>query len=336
MPDEQPVISTALGSPWPISTDSCPTRVRRRCEPSRSRRPARSGSTRSPIRSSQSPGDAIVRVDASGVCGSDLHIYHGRVAIEPGFTIGHEYVGEVVAAGDGVSPSPLATACWAPIARRATSASSARRGDFHKCDRGRVFGHGKLLGELQGAQAELLLVPTADLTLRKVPERDVGRRRAVRRRRDGHRLPRGRRDRGRAKGDAVAVLGLGPVGLCAVQAALAAGAGKVIAVDTVADRLEMARVIRRRARSPHRGRPQGGGQGGDRGTRRRRHDRRGRASRCLRPRLPADPQVRHGLRHRRLRRADGGAHGNRLDQGADREDRPRERDQARGPGARRR
>ncbi len=44
------------------------------------------------------------------------------------------------------------------------------RGDFHKCDHGRVFGHGKLLGELQGAQAELLLVPNADLTLRKVPD----------------------------------------------------------------------------------------------------------------------------------------------------------------------
>src|SRR3712207_9231568 len=49
------------------------------------------------------PDDAIVRVTATGVCGSDLHIYHGRVQIEPGFTIGHEYVGEVVAAGDAVS-----------------------------------------------------------------------------------------------------------------------------------------------------------------------------------------------------------------------------------------
>ena len=45
------------------------------------------------------PADAIVRIDASGVCGSDLHIYHGRVKIEPGFTIGHEYVGTVIAAG---------------------------------------------------------------------------------------------------------------------------------------------------------------------------------------------------------------------------------------------
>ena len=45
-----------------------------------------------------------------------------------------------------------------------------RRGDFHKCDEGRVFGHGKTLGSLQGAQAEQVLVPHANLTLRRVPE----------------------------------------------------------------------------------------------------------------------------------------------------------------------
>jgi threonine dehydrogenase-like Zn-dependent dehydrogenase len=47
--------------------------------------------------------DAIVQIEASGVCGSDLHIYHGRVKIEPGFTIGHEYVGTVTAVGDEVA-----------------------------------------------------------------------------------------------------------------------------------------------------------------------------------------------------------------------------------------
>ena len=46
--------------------------------------------------------DAVVRVEATGVCGSDLHIYHGRVAIEPGFTLGHEFVGTVTATGDAV------------------------------------------------------------------------------------------------------------------------------------------------------------------------------------------------------------------------------------------
>jgi threonine dehydrogenase-like Zn-dependent dehydrogenase len=47
--------------------------------------------------------DAIVSIDASGICGSDLHIYHGRVKIEPGFTIGHEFVGTVLAVGDDVT-----------------------------------------------------------------------------------------------------------------------------------------------------------------------------------------------------------------------------------------
>jgi 2-desacetyl-2-hydroxyethyl bacteriochlorophyllide A dehydrogenase len=186
------------------------------------------------------PGDAIVRVEASGVCGSDLHIYHGRVAIEPGFTIGHEFVGTVVAAGDEVSrvregDRVLGTYCTA-----CGECFFCRRGDFHKCDHGRVFGHGETLGSLQGAQADMLLVPNADLTLRPVPdglsddvalfagdvmgtgyhavaETEVG------------------------AGDSVAVLGLGPVGLCAVQAARAAGAESVIAIDTVPERLEMAR-----------------------------------------------------------------------------------------------
>lgn len=48
------------------------------------------------------PDEAIVRVEATGICGSDLHIYHGRVAIEPGFILGHEYVGTVVATGEDV------------------------------------------------------------------------------------------------------------------------------------------------------------------------------------------------------------------------------------------
>ena len=46
--------------------------------------------------------DAVVRIEASGICGSDLHIYHGRVPVEQGFTIGHEFVGTVLAVGDDV------------------------------------------------------------------------------------------------------------------------------------------------------------------------------------------------------------------------------------------
>ena len=186
--------------------------------------------------------EAIVRVEASGVCGSDLHIYHGRVAVEPGFVIGHEYVGTVVAVGDGVrrvreGDRVLGTYCTA-----CGECFFCKRGDFHKCDHGRVFGHGKTLGSLQGAQAELLLVPHADLTLRLVPEGmsdDVALFAGDVMGTGYHAVA----ETGVEPGSVVAVLGLGPVGLCAVQAGLAAGARAVVAVDSVDERLELARAL---------------------------------------------------------------------------------------------
>jgi len=174
------------------------------------------------------------------VCGSDLHIFHGRVAIEPGFIIGHEYVGTVVAAGDAVGSVAVGDRVLGCFQVACGTCSLCRAGNFHRCERSRTFGHGAALGALQGTQAELALVPHADLTLRRVPDgmgADValfagdvmgtGYHAAVPVR----------------SGDAVAVLGLGPVGLCAVQAARAAGAAQVIAIDAVEARLEMARAF---------------------------------------------------------------------------------------------
>lgn len=185
------------------------------------------------------PDEAVVRIEASGVCGSDLHIYHGRVAIEPGFTIGHEYVGTVTAVGDDVSRIKVGDRVLGTYCTACGSCFFCARGDFHKCDHGRVFGHGKLLGELQGAQADQLLVPNADLTLRRVPEGmsdDVALFAGDVMGTGYHAVA----ESGVAPGDAVAVLGLGPVGLCAVQAAIVGGAAHVIAIDTVADRLALA------------------------------------------------------------------------------------------------
>ncbi len=184
--------------------------------------------------------DAIVRVEATGVCGSDLHIYHGRIAIEPGFTLGHEFVGTVLAAGDGVkgmAPGDRVLGCYCSACG---DCFFCRRGDFHKCDEGRVFGHGKTLGSLQGAQAEQVLVPHANLTLRRVPDGmsdDVALFAGDVMGTGWH----GVDQAGTRPGDSVAVLGLGPVGLCAVQAARAAGAARVIAIDSVAERLSLAR-----------------------------------------------------------------------------------------------
>jgi 2-desacetyl-2-hydroxyethyl bacteriochlorophyllide A dehydrogenase len=183
--------------------------------------------------------DAIVRVEATGVCGSDLHIYHGRVSMEEGFTLGHEFVGTVVAAGDGVTRVAEGDRVLGCFCSACGNCFFCRRGAFHKCDEGRVFGHGKALGSLQGAQAEQVLVPHANLTLRRVPEGmsdDVALFAGDVMGTGWHAV-----DQAEIRpGDSVAVLGLGPVGLCAVQAAKAAGAAKVIAIDTVADRLALA------------------------------------------------------------------------------------------------
>jgi 2-desacetyl-2-hydroxyethyl bacteriochlorophyllide A dehydrogenase len=184
--------------------------------------------------------DAIVRVEASGICGSDLHIYHGRVQIEPGFVIGHEYVGEVVAAGDEVSRVAVGDRVLGTYGTACGECFYCERGEFHKCDESRVFGHGKTLGSLQGAQAELVLVPHANLTLREVPEGlsdDVALFAGDVMGTAFHAID----SRPLAEGESAAILGLGPVGLCAVQAARAAGASEVIAIDSVEERLAMAR-----------------------------------------------------------------------------------------------
>ena len=185
------------------------------------------------------PDDAIVRVEASGICGSDLHIYHGRVQIEPGFIIGHEFVGEVVAVGDEVGSVAVGDRVLGTYCTACGHCFFCERHEFHKCDEGRVYGHGATLGSLQGAQAELLLVPHADVDLRTVPEGvsdDVALFAGDVMGTGYHAIA----SRPLAEGETAAVLGLGPVGLCAVQAANAAGASTVVAIDTVAERLEMA------------------------------------------------------------------------------------------------
>jgi 2-desacetyl-2-hydroxyethyl bacteriochlorophyllide A dehydrogenase len=188
----------------------------------------------------QARDDAIVAIEASGICGSDLHIYHGRVKIEPGFTIGHEFVGTVLETGQGVwrvAPGDRVVGCAeAPCGR----CFYCLRGEYHECDRMRVFGHGEQLGSLQGSQADQVHVPMANLTLRKVPEGisdDVALFAGDVLGTAYHAIY----ESDVRAGDSVAVLGLGPVGLCAVQVAIASGAAPVFAVDSVADRLSIAR-----------------------------------------------------------------------------------------------
>lgn len=186
--------------------------------------------------------DAIIKVEATGVCGSDLHIYHGRVQIEPGFTIGHEFVGTVLEAGEGVSRVAPGDRVCGTFQTACGTCFFCMRGAFHKCDDSRTFGHGKVLGSLQGTQAERALIPHANMTLRKVPD-GVGDDVALF---AGDVMGTGYHAVEQSEvgpGDSVAVLGLGPVGLCAVQVAVAAGAAPVLAIDSVPQRLELARTF---------------------------------------------------------------------------------------------
>jgi 2-desacetyl-2-hydroxyethyl bacteriochlorophyllide A dehydrogenase len=187
----------------------------------------------------ESRHDAVVAIEASGICGSDLHIYHGRVKMEPGFTIGHEFVGTVLAAGEDVTRVSAGDRVLGCFHSACGTCFFCMRGLFHKCDRMRVFGHGALLGSLPGTQAEQALVPMANLTLRRVPE-GISDEVALF---AGDVLGTGYHavaESGVKPGDSLAVLGLGPVGLCAVQVAVAAGVRPVLAIDSVPQRLEMA------------------------------------------------------------------------------------------------
>jgi threonine dehydrogenase-like Zn-dependent dehydrogenase len=168
------------------------------------------------------------------------------VPVEPGFTLGHEFVGTVIAAGPAVTDVAVGDRVLACFLTACGRCFFCRRRDFHKCESGRVFGHGKTLGDLPGAQAEQVLVPHANLTLRRVPE-GLGTDAALF---AGDVMGTGFhavRAAGLVAGESVAVLGLGPVGLCAVQAARALGAGTILAIDTVTSRLAMAERFGARA-----------------------------------------------------------------------------------------
>lgn len=190
----------------------------------------------------EQPTDAIVRVGIAPICGSDLHLFHGRVpGLTEGTIIGHELVGLVeevgssvnkVAVGDRVVGSFLIPCgeCWWCL-----------RKEYQNCDNGsyRALGYGVFAGDLQGAQAELVRMPVADITLLKVPDELTDEQAVF----AGDILTTGHYAALLANiksDDAVAVIGCGPVGLFALQYAATYGPSRLYALDSVAERLEMA------------------------------------------------------------------------------------------------
>jgi threonine dehydrogenase-like Zn-dependent dehydrogenase len=187
----------------------------------------------------EAPADAIVRVTRSAICGSDLHLLHGKAPMEPGEPLGHEAVGVVEAVGDGVEMRRVGDRVAVAFNVACGHCWFCGTGQSALCEDDQIFGYGIFGGALPGAQAERLRVPNADVNLLAIPEA-VGDEAAIF---VGDVLTTGIYGAslaGAGPGDVVAVLGCGPVGFCTIEGLRTQGGPTVYALDRDRSRLALA------------------------------------------------------------------------------------------------
>ena len=202
--------------------------------------------------------DAIIQVTSCAICGSDLHPYDGFMpTMESGDIMGHETMGVVVEVGKDNHKLKVGDRVVVPFNIACGECFFCKKQLWSLCDRSNpnkklaeaamghspsgLFGYSHMLGGYSGGQAEYLRIPYADVGPIKVPDEltddqvlflsDI--------------FPTGYMAAENADiepGDTVAIWGCGPVGQFAIQSAWMMGAGRVIAIDNVPERLEMARV----------------------------------------------------------------------------------------------
>lgn len=203
------------------------------------------------------PRDAIIKVTSTAICGSDLHLYDGYIpTMQKGDVIGHEFMGEVVELGSKVTNLKIGDRVVVPFTISCGSCFFCKKDLTSLCDNSNpntavaekmlghspagLFGYSHMVGGYAGGQAEYVRVPYADVGPMKVPEHldddkvlfltDI--------------FPTGYMAAENCNiqpGDVVAVWGCGPVGLFAIASALMLGAERVIAIDDVPERLELAK-----------------------------------------------------------------------------------------------
>ncbi|MBJ6726118.1 zinc-dependent alcohol dehydrogenase [Geomesophilobacter sediminis] len=204
------------------------------------------------------PRDVIVKVALTGICGSDLHLYNGKIpTMKPGDILGHEFVGEIVELGSAVTNLQRGDRVVVPFPISCGDCWYCKQGLWSLCDNSNpnsfllekmygdtgagIYGYSHLYGGYSGGQAEYVRVPYADVGLVKIlPElsyeqvlflTDI--------------FPTGYQAAENCSikpGDTVAVWGCGPVGLMAMKSATQLGAANVIGIDRFPDRLEKARA----------------------------------------------------------------------------------------------
>ncbi len=200
----------------------------------------------------ETPGDAIVRITSSAICGTDLHMIRGTLpGMEPGTILGHEGIGIVEEIGSAVRNIQPGDRVVVPSTIGCGSCNYCRSGYFAQCDDANpngpragtsFYGGPQMTGPFNGMQAEYVRVPYANTNLVRLPD-EVSDDQAIM---ISDIYPTGYFGADIAEiedGDIVAVWGCGPVGLFAIISAFQLGATRVIAVDGHADRLEKARDL---------------------------------------------------------------------------------------------
>jgi alcohol dehydrogenase len=189
------------------------------------------------------PGDAVIRVTLTTICGTDLHIVRGEYTVKPGLVVGHEPVGVVEALGAGVTGYAKGDRVLVGAITPCGQCRACLSAHWSQCGHGadyEAIGGWRFGNTINGAQAEYLLVPYAEANLAKIPDEltdedvvllsDVAS--------TGFS---GAESGGVKIGDSVAVFALGPIGLCAAIGAKLMGAALVIGTDSDESRLEFAK-----------------------------------------------------------------------------------------------
>lgn len=200
----------------------------------------------------QEDRDAIVRLTASAICGTDLHMIRGTMpGMKPGTILGHEGVGIVQDVGKSVSSLKRGDRVVVPSTICCGRCSYCQAGYTSQCDKANpngaqagtaFFGGPKTTGPIDGLQAEFARVPLADATLVKLPD-EISDDQAILL---SDIFPTGYFGADNAEiksGDSVAVFGCGPVGLFTIVSAKLLGAGRVFAIDHLPDRLAKAEEL---------------------------------------------------------------------------------------------
>jgi alcohol dehydrogenase len=190
-------------------------------------------------------GEAVIRVNLTTICGTDLHIVRGEYPVMPGLIIGHEPVGVIEELGDGINGYQIGDRVLVGAITPCGQCSACLSGHASQCGQGQGYealGGWRFGNTINGAQAEFLLVPHAQANLAKIPD-ELTDEQVVLLADIASTGFGGAEAAGIKIGDSVVVFAQGPIGLCATAGAKLLGASFIIGVDGDEHRLAMAKQM---------------------------------------------------------------------------------------------